>query len=151
VPLLTPFFNLNALSSVPTTHNRLHTALVTPLFGALLAHSKPQPSTPNYRSTVAAPALSPKDSDNQRRKRARIEPREPPLAALCKNACLAVSPGESDAHVALPPSEVRKGTLKAMFDIASGDDTKEISRKRMYRAWKEATELAEETERADDV
>jgi hypothetical protein len=29
-----------------------------------------------------------------------------------------------------------------MFDIASGEDTKESSRKRMYRAWKDAIELA---------
>ena len=52
---------------------------------------------------------------------------------------------ENTAPRPLSPDELRKGLLRTMFDIASGDDTKESSRKRMYRAWKDAVELAGDT------
>lgn len=155
-PLFTPFFKLNALSTSPTTHSRLHEALFTPMFAALLIHASPD-SVQNYRSTGSTPTLSPREesSDTRRRKRARIEPPEPPLAAICTNARLTAEQpqGEDEAEeeategpTPLPPSEVRKGLLKVMFDIASSDDAKEVSRKRIYRAWKDATELAEDSE-----
>jgi len=96
--------------------------------------------------------LSPHDDDRPRRKRARIEPPELPFAALIKNACLTAevaqkegeegSDEENTAPKPLSPDELRKGLLRTMFDIASGEDTKEASRKRMYRAWKDAVELA---------
>lgn len=96
--------------------------------------------------------MSPHDDDRPRRKRARIEPPELPYAALIKNACLTVediqSAGEEEvdkentAPEPLSPDELRKGLLRTMFDIASGEDTKDSSRKRMYRAWKDAIELA---------
>jgi len=99
--------------------------------------------------------LSLHDDDRPRRKRARIEPPEPPYAALIKNACLTVGDAqkageeevdeENTAPKPLSPDELRKGLLRTMFDIASGDDTKESSRKRMYRAWKDAVELAGDT------
>ncbi|KAG8816649.1 hypothetical protein FRC17_000246 [Serendipita sp. 399] len=149
IPLLTPFFKLNALSPAPVTHKRLHSSLFGPLFDALLAHSIPADSLPNYRPTASGSALS-RDGDGQRRKRARIEPPPLPLASISTNACLQYGSNESNEEdsiepTPLPPKELRTGVLKAMFDIASGEDTKEISRKRMYRAWKEASEQAEET------
>jgi ribosomal RNA-processing protein 1 len=96
--------------------------------------------------------LSSHGDDRPRRKRARIEAPELPYAALIKNACLTVgvtqkageegADEENTAPKPLTPDELRKGLLKTMFDIASGEDTKESSRKRMYRAWKDAIELA---------
>ena len=153
--LLTPFLLLNALSPSPTTHTRLHSALFTPLFSALLQHSR-KSDLPNYRSTILTPPLSPRDDDRPRRKRARIEPPKPPYAALIKNACLTAEvaqeegdqkegEGADEENIApkpLSPDELRRGLLRTMFDIASGEDTKEASRKRMYRAWKDAIELA---------
>ena len=107
---------------------------------------------PSYRSTILTPPLSPHDDDRPRRKRARIEPPEPPYAALIKNTCLAAeatqqvekegTDGENTVPKPLSPDELRKGLLRTMFDIASEEDTKEASRKRMYRAWKDAIELA---------
>ncbi|KAG8857720.1 hypothetical protein FRB91_010957 [Serendipita sp. 411] len=151
VPLTTPFFKLNALSPSPVTHKRLHGSLFDPLFKALLAHAMPSDSVPNYRSTTSGSALS-RDGDGQRRKRARVEPPPPPLPSICTNACLQYdeneeSEGDNDASAGpkpLTPKELREGLLKAMFEIASGEDTKEVSRKRMYRAWKEASEQAED-------
>lgn len=149
--LLTPFFRLNALSPSPTTHTRLHSAVFTPLFSALLQRSQ-KSDLPSYRSTILTTPLFPHDDDRPRRKRARIEPPEPPYAALIKNACLTVGVAqkggeegadeENTAPKPLSPEELRKGLLRTMFDIASGEDTKESSRKRMYRAWKDAIELA---------
>jgi ribosomal RNA-processing protein 1 len=127
------------------------------MFSALLTHSQPADHVQNYRSTVSTHTLSSQDSDNHRRKRARIEPPEPPLAAICRNACLDVEGNQSDGQDAsrdpkrLNPQELRKGLLKAMFDIASNEDTKEVSRKRMYRSWKEATELTEDIESKEVV
>jgi hypothetical protein len=128
------------------------------MFAALLIHASPD-SVQNYRSTGPTQTLSPREeSDSRRRKRVRIEPPKPPLASICTNAQLTakktLEEGEgvdeqpTEASRALPPGEVRKGLLQVMFDIASRDDTKEVCRKRMYRAWKDATELAEESEPA---
>ncbi len=96
--------------------------------------------------------MSPHDDDRPRRKRARIEPPELPYAAVIKNACLtagiaqkAEEEGADEGNTTpkpLSPDELRKGLLRTMFDIASGEDTKDSSRKRMYRAWKDAIELA---------
>lgn len=144
VPLFTPFFKLNALTPSPTTYNRFQSALYSPMFAALLAHSAPEGAVVNYRSTTNTVTLAPRDSDGGRRKRARIEPPELPLKALCHNACLEAHKGDAEeAEKPLSPKELRKGLLKAMFDVASAEDTKEVSRKRMYRLWREATEQAE--------
>ena len=107
---------------------------------------------PCYRSTILTRPLSPHDDDRPRRKRARIEPPVLPYAALIKDACLTVGAAqeageegadeENTAPKPLSPDELRKGLLRTMFDIASGEETKESSRKRMYRAWKDAIELA---------
>lgn len=138
----------------PTTHNRLHESLFTPIFSALLIHSNPD-LVQNYRSTGSAPTLSPRDLDGTRRKRARIEPPEPPLAVICRNARLNADEQGRDEEEQngektttelnpLSPKELRKGLLQAMFDVASKEDTKEACRKRMYRSWKDASELAED-------
>jgi hypothetical protein len=125
------------------------------MLAALLAHSAPADNVRNYRSTVTSPALSSRESDGLRRKRARIEPPELPLISICRNVRLGDdedqengdgqdAPEEETKPVPLAPEKVRKGLLKAMFEIASADSTKEANRKKMYREWKEATELAEE-------
>ena len=82
----------------------------------------------------------------------RVEPPRLPYTALVKNACLTAgvvqkggeeeSDEENTAPKPLSPDELRRGLLRTMFDIASGEDTKEASRKRIYRAWKDAIELA---------
>ena len=110
---------------------------------------------PSYRSTILTTPLSLHDDDRPRRKRARIEPPELPYAAVIKNACLTAEVAqeaeeegtgeENTTPKPLSPDELRKGLLKTMFDIASGEDTKDSSRKRMYRAWKDALELAGDT------
>jgi hypothetical protein len=58
-------------------------------------------------------------------------------------------PEEEPKLVPLAPEKLRKGLLKAMFEVASADSTKEANRKKMYRAWKEATELAEDVAPSD--
>ncbi|PVG00915.1 Nop52-domain-containing protein [Serendipita vermifera] len=157
VPLFTPFFKLISLSTSLTTYNRFHSSLFNPMFSALLTHSLPADNARNYRSTGDTSTLSSHDSNNQRRKRARIEPPEPPLPAVCRNACLDAGSSqqegqdESSEPKPLNPKELRKGLLKAMFDTASKEDTKEVSRKRMYRSWKEATELTEDMENKEVV
>lgn len=108
---------------------------------------------PSYRPTILTPPFTPHDGDRPRRKRARIELPEAPYAALIKNARLTAevvqregegegTDEENTAPTPLSPDELRRGLLRTMFDIASGEDTKEASRKRMYRAWKDAVELA---------
>ena len=134
------------------------------MLAALLVHSAPPESSRNYRSTGVSPTLSPTDTDAPRRKRARIEPPELPLASICLNARLGDDDDERKAtegqatadddrtkNLPLDPVKLRKGLLKAMFDVASADDTKEASRKKMYREWKEATELAEEVPSIDPI
>ncbi|KIM31887.1 hypothetical protein M408DRAFT_327284 [Serendipita vermifera MAFF 305830] len=155
VPLFKPFFQLDAVATASATHGRLQSSLISPLLAALLAHSAPPEKARNYRTTVASPTLSSGDAEGPRRKRARIEPPELPLPSICLNARLGDDGEEKDAEERestdeaintspLPPATLRKGLLKAIFDIASASDTKEANRRKMYREWKEATELAEE-------
>jgi hypothetical protein len=132
------------------------------MLAALLAHSAPPDKARNYRSTIANSALSSRESDGPRRKRARIEPPELPLICICRNAQLGDEedqenvdgqddPEEGPKLLPLAPEKLRKGLLKAMFVVASADSTKEANRKKMYRAWKEATELAEDMAPSDPL
>ncbi|GBE77618.1 Nop52-domain-containing protein [Sparassis latifolia] len=108
--LLAPFFTLAARTPTKSTYQRIHSALLDPLFGAL---------------------TSARDDDElPRPKRPRLS--MPTYPNLIANACT-IDPKMEGAIGRL---ELKKALLKHMFDIASEQDTRDSNRRKLYAIWK---------------
>ncbi|TDL28058.1 Nop52-domain-containing protein [Rickenella mellea] len=125
--LVDPFIHLAARTSSNITHQRIQSAVLIPLFNAL---SVPAPSSPDelaHRHTTDDYLST-----------------NPTYHHLIGNACLQ-SPEEGKIRVDL----LKKGLLQSMFDIASGPDTRDANRRKLYALWKSIMADEEEDEDMD--
>ncbi|KAI0964425.1 hypothetical protein AcW1_001248 [Taiwanofungus camphoratus] len=111
--LLAPFFALAARTPTNATYQRIQSALLDPLFAAL----RPAPV----------------DAEPSHKRRRLSAPAYPHLRA---NAC-ADDPG---AEGPLEGSALRRALLRRMFDVASGQDTRDSNRRKLYALWKNNAE-----------
>ncbi|KAI5121317.1 hypothetical protein M0805_003784 [Coniferiporia weirii] len=123
LPLLSPFFFLASRTYSDASYQRFYSEVFEPIFFAL----KPCPPS------AGAPL----------KKRPRLLSK-PSLDNIVANACLE-NPKEEGR---VERTKARKALLRRMFDIASGADTRETNRRKMYAVWKAA--MAEEDEDGED-
>ncbi|KAF4573214.1 hypothetical protein EYR36_007724 [Pleurotus pulmonarius] len=113
--LLAPFFNLAALTPNSTTHRRVQSAFLEPLF-----------------RSVTTESTSNSDDDNRTTKRRRLANSDSLYPHLIQNACL-TDPSAGK----LSSTSLKQGLSKYLFDTASNPDTKDTNRRKMYTLWKE--------------
>ena len=113
--LLEPFLYLAARTPTSTIYNRIQSALVEPLFDALVPERDP-------------------DDDSPKAKRIRLSFDSPTF--LKSNACL--EDPELDGH--MEGAVLKKKLLRRIFEIASQPETRDSSRRKMYALWKEGAE-----------
>lgn len=114
VPLLLvlePFFNLSAQTDSKLTFKRVQDALWEPLFQAL-------------------GSADTDDEEGRPRKRIR-RAQDGPLQALLSNSCLRSSSSEK----VMGQDELRRQLRKALFDVASRPDTRDSSRRKLYKLY----------------
>ncbi|TFK36985.1 nucleolar protein,Nop52-domain-containing protein [Crucibulum laeve] len=122
--VLTPFLALAAQTTTNTTYKRIQSALLDPLLTAL-------------SSTL-------RGGEEPSRKRMRFSDDSSPYPTLISNACLEDPTAEGKVDGAV----LRKRVLRKVFDIASQPETRDYSRRRMYKLWKEdAAEDEDDSER----
>ncbi|OBZ78963.1 Ribosomal RNA processing protein 1 B [Grifola frondosa] len=102
--LLSPFFTLAARTPTNTSYQRIQSALLDPLFFALKPTHDEEPS----------------------RKRPRLS--TPTYSNLIANSC-ATSPKSEGV---IERGKLRQILLKRLFDIASGEDTRDSNRRKLY-------------------
>ncbi|KAL4267954.1 RRP1 family protein [Pleurotus pulmonarius] len=113
--LLAPFFNLAALTPNSTTHRRVQSAFLEPLF-----------------RSVTRESTSNSDDDTRTTKRRRLANSDSLYPHLIQNACL-TDPSAGK----LSSTSLKQGLSKYLFDTASNPDTKDTNRRKMYTLWKE--------------
>ncbi|EKM84116.1 hypothetical protein AGABI1DRAFT_117560 [Agaricus bisporus var. burnettii JB137-S8] len=109
--LLDPFFALMAQTSSNSIYKRIESSLLKPLLDDL--------------------SLILRSDDELTLERARMEPRTYPN--LVARTCMAnpQGPGSMDQYL------MKRNILRSVFEIASRPETKDVSRRKMYRLWKE--------------
>ncbi|KAH9937374.1 Nop52-domain-containing protein [Fomitopsis serialis] len=107
--LLNPFFILAARTPTKITYDRIQSVLFEPLFTALTPKPDDQPPS---------------------RKKPRLS--TPTYSNLIANACLS----DPKAEGAVESEKLRKALLRRIFDVASGEDTRDANRRKMYNLWK---------------
>jgi len=106
ITLLTPFFTLAARTPTNITFQRIQSAFLEPLIDALRVHSD---EDDRPKSTLLHPAYD----------------------SLIANSCL-TDPSEG----ALELNQLRNGLLRAMFNAASHQDSRDSNRRKLYALWK---------------
>ncbi|KAI8995285.1 Nop52-domain-containing protein [Trametes punicea] len=109
--LLEPFFTLAARTPTNTTHQRIQSALLDPLYTAL--------------------GIARDSEELPSRKRLRLS--TPTYPNLISNAC-AKNPKEEGA---MNGTALKIALLRRMFDIASEPDTRDANRRKLYAFWKD--------------
>ncbi|KAH9835867.1 Nop52-domain-containing protein [Rhodofomes roseus] len=111
--LLDPFFRLASRTPTKITYERIQSAMFEPLFTAMT----PKP-----------------DDEPPSRKKPRLS--TPTFSNILANACVS----DWKAEGAVETGTLRKALLRRIFDVASGEDTRDANRRKMYSLWKSHTE-----------
>ncbi|KAF8167625.1 nucleolar protein,Nop52-domain-containing protein [Crassisporium funariophilum] len=115
--LLDPFFILAARTPLSVTYKRIKTALLEPLFSALV----PQVDD---------------DDEQPKSKRIRLSSQSAPYPHLITNACMV----DPELEGAVDGVILKKKLLRRIFEVASQTDTRDSNRRKMYSLWKEGSE-----------
>ncbi|GJE87686.1 Nop52 domain-containing protein [Phanerochaete sordida] len=120
--LVAPFLALAARTPTKAAYDRLQSALLEPLLGAL------------------APASPSEDEEGERRrKRARLASTE--FEHLVQHMCVS-QPKDG----AVPAAVVRKALLKQIFDVAGEESTRDANRRKLFALYKSHTDEDDEDE-----
>ncbi|KAF8602324.1 Nop52-domain-containing protein [Ceratobasidium sp. AG-I] len=123
ITLIDPFIKLAARTPNKITYDRMQTALFTPLLDALAAHS----------------SASDTNEPSSQRKRKRSAEMYPNLIdSVCTPAPQTNDPKHNQAET--NAQDVAKNVVKAIFEIAGQEETKDANRRKMYALWKRRME-----------